>query len=110
VVTKLDRQRLLRGTAPRVDPPRTAVRDAVHAHRCAGTDPISRAARRDLPGVVHEALQTAERDLQRSLPGAAPSPTAHHDHSFSADDFSVDSVHAADVTRRGQRPERVSSS
>ncbi|GGG66291.1 hypothetical protein GCM10011374_32940 [Kocuria dechangensis] len=62
------------------------------------------------PGAVNQALQTAIRDLERSLPGAAPSSTAHNDHSFSADDFSVDSVDAADVNRRGQRPERVSSS
>jgi hypothetical protein len=99
VVAKLDLQQLLRGTAPRVTPLRTAVRDPVHAHRRAGTDPIGRAARRDLPDVLHEAL--------RPLTGAALSPTATDDHGFSLDVFSGDE---ADVIPWGRCPQCPSSS
>ena len=103
MVAKLDLQQLLRGTAPRVTPLRTAVRDPVHAHRRAGTDAIGRAARRDLPDVLHEALH----ESLRPLTGAALSPTATDDHGFSLDAFSGDE---ADVIPWGRCSQCPSSS
>lgn len=63
VVAERDLQQLLRGTALRVTRPRLAVLDAVHAHPHADTDSIIRAARRNLPGVSHQAVYDVLRAL-----------------------------------------------
>ena len=63
MVTEAELQQLLRGAALRVTRPRLAVLYAVHAQPHADTDSISRAARRDLPEVSHQAVYDVLRAL-----------------------------------------------
>jgi Fur family ferric uptake transcriptional regulator len=54
---------LLRGASLRVTRPRLAVLDVVHAHPHADTDAVSRATRRTLPAVSHQAVYDVLRAL-----------------------------------------------
>lgn len=63
MATTLDLPQMLRGAALRVTRPRVAVLGAVHAHPHADTDSIIGAARRDLPGVSHQAVYDSLRTL-----------------------------------------------
>ncbi len=58
-----DLQQSLRGAGLRVTRPRMAVLDAVHAEPHADTDTILQSARRDLPGVSHQAVYDVLRAL-----------------------------------------------
>lgn len=66
MVVDPDLQQLLRGAVLRVTRPRLAVLDAVHAHPHADTDSIIQAARRDLPGVSHQAVYDVLRALTQA--------------------------------------------
>ena len=63
---KTDLQETLREAGLRVTRPRVAVLDAVYAEPHADTDTILQSARRDLPGVSHQAVY----DVLRALTGA----------------------------------------